>query len=767
LNESPLAICAIEVKFMQSEQEQFDRRSFLRLSGAGAAIAGTSALFPSLLFAKEEQVQPTERLAPVNPVRLRSSVMEVVLDRNDGLPFAFHLTGNEAALRGEDFGRKICATTCQKTPLKFAQLEASSVGNRTTPDTADFHFEMRSGSTTAASFTLRYRLAQASITITLENVKESQGYELISVDLPCLVSVREEDPDAWLVHGDAGGSFAMLRNATAGALAPNQFWGNISGTLPVVMLGTSTLLCVQEVTAFMDGTSITVIGEDGKRRASIGTSKTYRVNGGDCYDLNLGKAMPRNCGTSSTPNMLVEQKSSCRLDFLPVTGDVRKAWLAGAKLVRSRMPPIRSDLYHDKYVYGIRCDEPLFPKPTATFADCEQLIRDVNSLTDSAAQIVHLWGWQFKGKDTGYPAVNEVDQRIGGYDGMMRLMGAGPALNAIVTLSDNYDDAYRSSPAWNENLVARRPDGELWKSRSWTGEQSYILGLAKYMDGPGVERVRYTCERYKLQKTTHIDVLSYYAIRNDWDRTRPASGIRNLTDGRYRVLEEFAKRDVDVSSEALRYPMIGHISNFWYAQFSSACPFAGTIIPLLPLIYRKSAVWGYSGGSKADHAFDRISQFFYGGCPHSILRGDTDRKQITDTWYLDLLPWFHLHTLNIESFDRERDRVTISLEGNSRIMLDWANKSYSIVLNGMEVARNESTFCPVGNDRIAFYSLTQQTLTATLPSGWKAEEMAAAALSTEKRIPVDFLVDGNQVKVSANPQQPVMVYRRKEVARLP
>ena len=136
--------------------------------------------------------------------------------------------------------------------------------------------------------------------------------------------------------------------------------------------------------------------------------------------------MPRNCGTATTPNLLVEQKSSCRLDFLPVTGDAKHAWLAGAKLVLSRMPAIPSNLYHDKYVFGIRCDEPLFPKPTATFADCEQLIRDVHNLTDGAPQIVHLWGWQFKGKDTGYPAVNEVDQRIGGYDAMMHLMEMGP-----------------------------------------------------------------------------------------------------------------------------------------------------------------------------------------------------------------------------------------------------------------------------------------------------------------------------------------------------
>jgi hypothetical protein len=751
---------------MQKEQEQLDRRGFLRLSGAGVVVAGTKAIFPSQLFAEEKTVPLTDRTVPANPVRLHSSEMEVVLDRSDGVPFAFHLLGSGATLRGEDFGKKISVTVCQKVPWKFIELETSITDVNATRNSVDFRFEANSTTTKAASFTLRYELNKASVTVKLDDVKELPGYELISVNLPRLVTVREEDPEAWLVHGDAGGSFVMLQSATVGSLAPNQFWGNVCSSLPVVMLGTATAMCVQETTSFMDGTLLAVVGEGGKRRASIGTSKTYRVNGGDCYDLNLGKGMPRNCGVATTPNVLVEQKSSCRLDFLSGTGVAKHAWLVGAKLVRDRMPAIRTNLYHDKYVFGIRCDEPLYPKPTATFADCEQLIRDVHNLTDGAPQIVHLWGWQFKGKDTGYPAVNEVNQRIGGYDGMMRLMEAGPALNANITLSDNYDDAYRSSPAWNEDVVARRPDGELWKSRSWTGEESYILGMAKYMEGPGVDRVRYTCEQYKLRETTHVDVLSYYAIRNDWDPKRPASGIRNLTAGRYRVLEEFAKRGVDVSSEALRYPMIGHISNFWYGQFSSACPFGGSIIPLLPLIYRKSAVWGYSGGSKADHAFDRINQLFYGGCPHSILRGDINRTEITDTWYLGLLPWFHLHSLNIESFNREGDRVTIGLEGNSHIVLDWPKKSYSVVLNGVEVVRDDSTFCPVDKDKIAFYTLSAQTLTAALPTGWKAEEMIAVALSTDKRTPVDFHVDGGQIKVSAEAQQPIMVYRKKETARL-
>jgi Endo-alpha-N-acetylgalactosaminidase len=756
---------------MPCELQPLNRRGFLRLTGAGTAATAISTLLPHTLFAQADETPLTDRPAPKNPVIVRSPQLEIALDREDGVPFSYRLTANGAILHGEDLGKQLGAIVCRKSPWQFSLLPVKATHATATQTSVVFAFETFAGNTSTASFTIRYELRDANLTITLEDITEAEGYELISVEIPRLLTVRESDPGAWLAHGDTGGSFITLDKAKLGALPPNQFWGPALGTLPILMLGTSSVMCVQETTAYMDGGFLSVIGPSGSRRAAIGSSKVHRVNGEACYDLNLPKDQPRNCGTSSTPNLLVEEKSSCRLDFLAVEANTAEPWLAGAKLVRDRMPKIPTTLYNDKYTYGIRCDEPLFPKPTATFDDCEKLIRDVHNLTDGAPQIVHLWGWQFKGKDTGYPAVNVVNERIGGYDRMMRLFETGPSLNAIVTLSDNYDDAYRSSPSWNEALVARRPDGQLWKSRAWTGEESYILGLAKYMEGPGVERIRYTCEHYKLRSTTHVDVLSYYAIRNDWDPTHPASGIRNLEAGRYRVLDEYRKRGIDVSSEALRYPMIGHISSFWYAQTPGTCPFGGDAIPLLPIIYRNSATWGYSGGSRADHSLERHHQLFYGACPHSILRGDIDRTQITDTWYLGLLPWFHLHALPIESFRREGDTVHIGMTPNAEITIDWAAKTYSVTLNGAEIATQDSISCPISPDKnpdkLAFYSLTVKTLRAPLPAGWNPNEIAAVTLSTETRTPTTFHVTNGTIEVTTAAQQPLLVYRNKSLAAAP
>ncbi len=750
---------------MQEEDYKVNRRTFLRLSGTGITLAGTQMLLPKLIQAEESPL--SSRTAPDKPIILRSSQLEMILDPKDGLPYEFRL--GQARLRGEDTGRPINLRLCRREPWSFANIPVTASKVHAGEGTVDFSFSAAYNGVPAVSLVVRYAIRGAAVIITLEQVTERPGYELISISMPRLVTIREEDGIGWLAHGDAGGSLTMLHEATAGSLPPNRFWGDVLGTLPVVMVGTDRMMCVQETTAYMDGTSLTVTGGDGARRVSLGGSKAYRVDGSACYDLNGGKDIPLNCGTAQTPNLLVSQQSSSRLDFLPVAGKAEDAWLEGAKLVGERMPAIPNHFYDDKYVYGIRCDQPLFPKPAATFAECETKIQDVASLIDNWPQVVHLWGWQFRGKDTGYPAVNQVNQRLGGYDGMMQVMESGKRSNATVTISDNYDDAYRSSPAWSDNIIARRPDGELWKSRSWTGENSYIIGLAKYMAGPGPERVRYTCERYRLPQTTHIDVLSYYSIRNDWDPEHPASGIKNLVEGRYRVLQEFKAHGVDVSSEALRYPMIGHISCFWYAQGPGKCPFGGKQIPLLPLVYRKSAVWGLSG-SHAEPGITRLYELFLGASPRAVGLSNTDPKAVMDLFYLWLLPWCELHMRNIESFTRDGDRTIIGLEGNSSIEIDWTTQAHTIKLDGNEVARTGQAACPMGKDRIAFYSTDPRVLRTTLPEEWNPADIAAVTIAPNRtptqRGAAQFKLIDRTVEVSVTAQQPVILYRDKRNARL-
>ena len=213
-------------------------------------------------------------------------------------------------------------------------------------------------------------------------------------------------------------------------------------------------------------------------------------------------------------------------------------------------------------------------------------------------------------------------------------------MNANVSFSDNYDDAYKSSPAWDPKYIARQPDGELWESRNWTGETSYILGLAKYMAGPARIACVIRAQQYPVKNTYLIDVLSYYPIRNDWDPEHPASGIKNLTEGRYKVLDEFKKCGLDIVSEQLRYAFIGKNSVNDNGPTGGASPFGGEPIPLAATIYRHSAIWGLSGQAWR-HAPEIYSLFyngheFFGGpgntrAPRGVLLQDDGRPGTRST----------------------------------------------------------------------------------------------------------------------------------------
>src|SRR5262249_42103241 len=264
---------------------------------------------------------------------------------------------------------------------------------------AGFHFSLP-----AASFILRYELKDAALFVSLEQVDEKPGFQLIDVATPDLASVREEDGPAWLAHGDQGGSAVALSKATPAHLNPNRFWGGVAATLPVVMIGTSKALCVQEVLAYMDTTELAVDGGPGHRRAALGSIKVHRVNGSLSQDMNTGTGTPRISGNDRTPNLLVGQRSLSRLDFvgdLDHNGTVD--WLDRARLVRARMHKIPTSYSDDKLMSQIHWDHPKWPRPAATFEQVAKLVRQVANLTGNAPQCGYLWGWQYRGKDTGYP----------------------------------------------------------------------------------------------------------------------------------------------------------------------------------------------------------------------------------------------------------------------------------------------------------------------------------------------------------------------------
>jgi len=281
------------------------------------------------------------------------------------------------------------------------------------------------------------------------------------------------------------------------------------------------------------------------------------------------------------------------------------------------------------------------------------------------------------------------------------------------------------------------------------------------MSGPGPERVRYTCKEYPLKNTYLIDVLSYYPIRNDWDPEHPASGIKNLVEGRYKVLDDFKKCGLDIVSEQMRYAFIGKNSVNDNGPTGGPSPFGGDAIPLAATIYRHSAIWGLSG--QAFRQAPEVYSLFYNG--HQFFGMSETPEGVANLYYAMMVPWYQVHYREVESYRREGDRTMIGLEGNSKIEIDWKTNQYTVTVNGVEVAKNGDTFCPVGKDRIAFYSKQGGRLTAPIPAGWNAKAMAALGLYADHAEEVHPGISGGKLTIEAPAGRPIMVFRDGQAAR--
>jgi hypothetical protein len=160
-----------------------------------------------------------------------------------------------------------------------------------------------------------------------------------------------------------------------------------------------------------------------------------------------------------------------------------------------------------------------------------------------------------------------------------------------------------------------------------------------------------------------------------------------------------------------------------------------------------------------------LYSLFYNGHEFPWLPQQDWEREFTNFYYAELVPWYQVHYRNIESFLRDGDRTVIGLEGNSRLDVNWKSSEYSVSVSGVDVARDGDTFCPIGKDRVAFYSRTAKELSAPLPDGWDASAVVARTMSADAAEPATVSVRDGKLIVNVQAERPVMVFRDAAAAR--
>lgn len=229
------------------------------------------------------------------------------------------------------------------------------------------------------------------------------------------------------------------------------------------------------------------------------------------------------------------------------------------------LPTTRRHAYHQTLTYKIFCARKNEGEAVrTTFAECMELIRGVQRLTAGMPQIVYLVGWQHTGHDAMYPDWSVVNPRLApGEDALValrRLMREARAHGATVSLHLNMDDAYPSSPLWDEyvrhDLLLRHRDGRVMDGDVWDGERCHwICKSREWACGLASRRIDALCALLPLgeQGTVHIDVF----------RPNPSPGHGTTWADEERACRDIVARwhhhGVDVTVEYLADPTLADL----------------------------------------------------------------------------------------------------------------------------------------------------------------------------------------------------------------
>jgi hypothetical protein len=149
---------------------------------------------------------------------------------------------------------------------------------------------------------------------------------------------------------------------------------------------------------------------------------------------------------------------------------------------------------------------------------------------------------------------------------------------------------------------------------------------------------------------------------------------------------------------------------------------------------------------------------FYGGGPRFMTRYDEDRLTVAERFYLQAVPWMLLHRRNILGFEDRGDESHIKLEG-AEIDVSLETGRYSAKMKGTVVATEDWVACPLGSDRIVFYSTDARTLHYPIPAGWDLQNLKAMTATKSAPQPFKIQSRNGEIVIAVSARTPVIVSR--------
>lgn len=621
--------------------------------------------------------------------------------------------------------------------------------------TVTYHASVAYQGQPAIEFELVYALTNSGLDISYKNVVEHEGFYLIYILLPELITVEGNAGVSQLaIPADAG------RLIDVKATRPHELEYEIDWLHPILagMAYNADAIGIMDTKSIENHSIASVFDYGGKRYGSFSMKLMHRLMEYDLHEF--GPVVP-----VTDPAQLLKVQDGSALS-IEVRGDYdrdgRVSWIDGTKVLREQIKAVPSPKYKDKSFVRTFVDRPPTRRDTTgrreelKFSEVLQRIKEFAAQTDSAAYEMYLLGWQYEGHDSGYPSVDKVNENLGGYEALVNLIKEAKTYNVNVSFYDNYDDSYPTHPGWDPDVICLDPQGQMIKGGVWEGSQSYLISTHKYVMKNALDRVRFTLDRYPVSGSYFIDVLSggYNGGRKyDFDPKNPAGAIKNF-DAKLRIIKAFNDGGIDIATEDFAGYFVGHVATFGnIIAFDNVYFENEQAIPLIPFIYHSKT----SYGMKISDRSKNLTRFIYG---HRAEKFTNKRSVFTPADYiLDNLPKQKIYGKAMRSYQKNGNVERVVYEDGSVIEVDVTADKYSVALeDGFVIAKDYVSFVPVSSHEILACSRDGGAINHALPRGWNTKKMSVWKLNADgTRDRVKFKTSGGKITFQSVANAPYKV----------
>ena len=567
-----------------------------------------------------------------------------------------------------------------------------------------------------AEYTLRFEMVQDAIHLSMVDVKETNGYELLEITLPSLLSL---DGDVEIVNFLAGGRLLSLNNAKPEGYSIKYDTRNAAALLK------SDHKIVLESACMDDRLNIAVFDNGNNKTANLGMVFVNRVRG-------KGKVV-------SIP---VEHNHTVTINLLNATWG-NDGWQSVAKFWRKDLKGVNRDMYRRALIHKQLATAG--PEPPAgyvtekspysvkrltkviTFKEILEVAKKYYHILDGMPQVLYIGGFQEGGFDNSYPYTLNTDQRLGTVEELKKYIREAVKYNTILSLHDNFDSDVIHTKHYDPRIYCIDEEGNPWMGWFWPAGVDHIVSPHKYSKlGLMQKRVKETIDTYGIKGSYHLDVLSSEPLRYDFDPKDPASAEKSHR-GKLDIIDEFNKYGIDITSETLIHPYVGRIGFGLHARTDVNSVFFSNekFIPLVDMIYHGTIT--YQGGGRSEQA--TLTGLMKGS---SIFISEEGLNEDDIQWiYLHQMVTGLLYDKKMELITEKDGITTVVYDADTYVKVDFERKTYEVQVDGRLVAKDWSTFIPgfKPNTWLAF-SRNGGNFSFPAPEGWNGKTKIKAVTLT-------------------------------------